>query len=127
MRIVTTLALLGAMALPVAASAQNWRNDDSRSWSEEFDVRLNRIDRRIDRGANNGELTRREVRQLETERDRLVYAARQARADGIVTYRERQALDDRTDRLERQVRVEMADTQEQPRPWANGVDLPWRR
>ncbi|MEP7163221.1 MAG: hypothetical protein ABI741_00930 [Ferruginibacter sp.] len=49
-------------------------------------------EKRIEQGARNGNLTHRETRRLERQQRHIRHERREARADGVVTSRERRAL-----------------------------------
>ena len=77
----------------------NWQNISNRKYQ---------LDRRIDRGERNGQLSRREATRLRHELNALVYLERSYMRGGL-SYRERAELDRRYDRLSMQVRAERRD------------------
>ena len=84
---------------------------DQRNYNRDWRPIQNRIaniDRRIDQGARNGRLTRREAQSLKAE---LSYVARLQRRyqSGGLSYRERQDIDLRLDRVEQRLRYERRD------------------
>lgn len=115
---------LAAAAVAVPASAQvranvyvgtpayghngyDQRNGYNRDWRP-IQQRIANIDRRIDQGARNGRLTRREAQSLRSE---LSYVARLQRRyqSGGLSWRERQDIDVRLDRVEQRLRYERRD------------------
>lgn len=62
--------------------------------------RVDRIERRIDRGIDSGRLTPREVRWLEHQRSRIRMLARELREDGYMSARDCHVLEQRVDDLE---------------------------
>ena len=83
----------------------NWQNISNRKYQ---------LDRRIDRGEHNGQLSRREATRLRYELNALVHLERSYLRGGL-SYRERAELDRRYDRLSMQVRAERRDRDN--RPW----------
>lgn len=77
----------------------NWQNISNRKYQ---------LDRRIDRGERNGQLSRREATRLRYELNALVHLERIFMRGGL-SYRERAELDRRYDRLSMQVRAERRD------------------
>lgn len=115
--LIPALALAAAtVAVPAAASAasatttqyrgggyeQNYRN-----W-QAIAQRKHQLDRRIDVGQRNGQLSRREATRLRAELNQLVRLEYSYQRGGL-SYRERRELDARYDRLSRQVREERRD------------------
>ena len=94
---------LAAITVPVAASAQQ-------GW-QPINQRQVNLDRRIDRGIQNGALNRREAQRLRTEfrqLNQLEYRYR--RTNGLSQF-ERRDLDRRFDALSARVRYERNDRQ----------------
>jgi len=92
-----------ALAFAAPASAQSWQN---------INERQERLDARIDRGVQNGSLTRREATQLRSEFQEIVRIERAYRmSDGLST-RERNDLDRRFDALSARIRVDRNDNQD---------------
>ena len=77
----------------------NWQNISQRKYQ---------LDRRIDRGERNHQLSRREATRLRYELNALVNLERTYMRGGL-SYRERAELDRRYDRLSVQVRIERRD------------------
>jgi hypothetical protein len=77
----------------------NWQNISQRKYQ---------LDRRIDQGERNRQLSRREAGRLRSELNALVYLERSYMRGGL-SYRERAELDRRYDRLSMQVRAERRD------------------
>lgn len=94
---------LATVALPTAASAQaGWQTINQRQAN---------LDRRIDRGVQNGTLNRREAQRLRTDfraLNQLEYRYR--RSNGLSQF-ERRDLDRRFDALSARVRFERNDRQ----------------
>ncbi len=93
------------------------RHDDDRGGRYENDRRGNwqnisqrkyQLDRRIDQGERNRQLSRREATRLRYELNALVNLERNYMRGGL-SYRERAELDRRYDRLSMQVRAERRD------------------
>ncbi len=77
----------------------NWQNISQRKYQ---------LDRRIDQGERNRQLSRREASRLRSELNALVNLERSYMRGGL-SYRERAELDRRYDRLSMQVRAERRD------------------
>lgn len=88
MKIIRRLAVLSAL-LPVLAFAQATPGVDQRQANQ---------DRRIDQGAASGRLTEREENRLERGQQHVQNVEDKAKADGVVTGRERARLDAAQDR-----------------------------
>lgn len=110
------LASVSAVALP--AAAQNYgrghdRNDD-RGYSQNYggwqsiNVRQTNLDRRIDQGVRNGQLSRREATRVRSEFNALLRLEANYRRGGLTAW-ERNDLDRRFDRLSAQIRSERRD------------------
>lgn len=110
---------LAAASVAVPAMAQNYgpqhRDDrgggryeqNHRGW-QPIAQRKYQLDRRIDVGLRNGQLSRREATRLKTELNALVRLEYSYQRGGL-SARERAELDRRYDRLSRQVREERRD------------------
>lgn len=113
--IIPALVLAAAsVAVPATASAQQHRGDrgdryeqNYRGW-QPISQRKYNLDRRIDQGARNGQLSRREATRLRSELNSLVRLEISYQRGGL-SLRERQDLDRRYDRLSQQVRYERRD------------------
>lgn len=113
--LIPTLALVAAsVAVPAAAQSYGYGHDrgdryerNHRAWQPIAQRKYN-LDRRIDVGFRNGQLSRREATRLRYELDRLVRLEYRYQRGGL-TWRERQELDRRYDQLSRQVRYERRD------------------
>jgi hypothetical protein len=107
------LAAAAAVSIPTAASASapQHRGDryerDHRGWQPIAQRKYN-LDRRIDVGLRNGQLSRREALRLKTELNALVRLEYSYQRGGL-SARERAELDRRYDRLSAQVRAERRD------------------
>ena len=84
-----------------------WDNDRGGNW-QNISQRKYQLDRRIDQGERNRQLSRREATRLRYELNALVNLERSYMRGGL-SYRERAELDRRYDRLSMQVRVERRD------------------
>lgn len=119
--LIPVLALVAA-SIAVPAAAQNYgqsyghRPTPSRppvyqsqapSWQAISQRKFN-LERRIDQGERNRSLSRREANRLRSELNSLVRLERDYMRGGL-TARERRDLDQRYDRLSRQVRMERND------------------
>lgn len=107
------LAAAAAVSIPTVASASapQHRGDryerDHRAWQPIAQRKYN-LDRRIDVGLRNGQLSRREAVRLRSELDQLVRLEYRFQRGGL-DWRERQELDRRYDRLAAMVRYERRD------------------
>lgn len=107
--------VLAAASVAVPAAAQSYGHNDRgdryeqnyRGW-QPIAQRKHNLDRRIDVGARNGSLSRREASRLRTELNALVRLEYSYQRGGL-SVRERSDLDRRYDRLSRQVREERRD------------------
>lgn len=104
------IALAAATALTAgAASAQPYygqRHDQGR-WTS-INERQARLDARIDRGIQNGQLNRREAIRLRREFRQIAYLEKRYRSNGLSGW-ERADLDRRFDALSAQIRHERRD------------------
>lgn len=114
------LALAATTALTLsagAAHAQRWVS---------INERQERLDDRIDAGVRSGDLTRTEAMRLRDEFRDIARLEARYRSGGLSGW-ERSDLDQRFDRLSRQIRVQRADAQERGGwrgDWFGGRD--WR-
>jgi hypothetical protein len=72
---------------------------------------VHRGDRRMVSGMRSGQLTAQEMRQINSMKQQLQRQKMMARADGIVTFRERQAIDRSQARLDRFIFMQKNDRQ----------------
>ncbi|WP_284222819.1 hypothetical protein [Brevundimonas denitrificans] len=84
-----------------------YENDRGGNW-QNISQRKYQLDRRIDQGERNRQLSRREATRLRYELNALVNLERNYMRGGL-SYRERAELDRRYDRLSMQVRAERRD------------------
>lgn len=107
---------LAAASVAVPAAAQSYGRDynrgdryehNYRGWQPIAQRKYN-LDQRIHVGLRNGQLSRREATRLRTELNALVRLEYRYQRGGL-SFRERQDLDARYDRLSRQVRMERRD------------------
>ena len=89
------LAAILALAAALPAQADRYRSD--------LYARMQRIEERIEHGLRSGELTHREVRHLDRERNEIHAIFRSFRSDHHLSHRERQILEVRLDRLSAEV------------------------
>ncbi len=107
------LASVSAAALPAAAQNYNNRghnqgyNQNYGGW-QSINVRQTNLDRRIDIGVRNGQLSRREATRLRGEFNALLRLEANYRRGGLTAW-ERSDLDRRFDRLSAQIRDERRD------------------
>ena len=104
------LASVSAAALPAAAQNYNNRpgyNQNYGGW-QSINVRQANLDRRIDVGVRNGQLSRREATRLRGEFNGLLRLEANYRRGGLTAW-ERSDLDRRFDRLSAQIRDERRD------------------
>jgi Ni/Co efflux regulator RcnB len=114
--IVSSLIAASAVALSAgAASAQSWRGDDHGRYEDRgrwvsINERQDRLERRIDRGLQRGDLTRREAFRLRSEMNQVARLEHRYRMNGLSNW-ERADLDRRFDRIAAQIRWERNDGQ----------------
>ena len=107
------VAAVSAAALPAAAQNYNrpgqHQNDDRGygNW-QSINVRQANLDRRIDQGVRNGQLSRREATRVRSEFNALLRLEASYRRGGLTAW-ERSDLDRRFDRLSASVREERRD------------------
>ena len=112
-KVLLSLAAVAAVAAAVPAAAQPYGNAyghrgyDQRAWTP-VEVRLERLQERIQRGVQTGRLTRREAQSLRFEFRDLVQRERVYGRDGL-SWQERADLEARLDRLAARVRWERRD------------------
>ena len=116
--LIPVLALAAAsVAVPAMAQSYGPRHHDDRGGRYEQDrgggwqnisQRKYQLDRRIDQGERNRQLSRREATRLRYELNSLVNLERSYMRGGL-SFRERAELDRRYDRLSMQVRAERRD------------------
>jgi hypothetical protein len=109
--------VVASAAVPAAAQSYGGRDRDYdrgdryeqnyRGW-QPIAQRKHNLDRRIDVGLRNGQLSRREATRLRTELNALVRLEYSYQRGGL-SLRERTELDRRYDRLSAQVRAERRD------------------
>jgi hypothetical protein len=107
------LAAVSAAALPAAAQNHNrpgQHQTDDRAYGnwQSINVRQANLDRRIDQGVRNGQLSRREATRVRSEFNALLRLEANYRRGGLTAW-ERTDLDRRFDRLSAQVRDERRD------------------
>jgi Ni/Co efflux regulator RcnB len=111
MKKLVTLAVIGASAatlMATAASAQPYRGHND--WMS-VNQRQAQLQHRIDRGVAHGDLTRREAYRLQHQMRNLARLEARYRMNGLSSW-ERADLDRRFDRLSAQIRFERHDRQE---------------
>jgi hypothetical protein len=94
------------LAIAVPAAAQNWQN---------INARQERLDERIDRGVQNGSLTRREAVRLRAEFQDIARLEVRYRSSNGLSESERRDLDRRFDALSERIRDERSDRQDRDR------------
>ena len=108
--IVSSLIAASAVALSAgAASAQSWDRHDNGRWMS-ISERTQRLDMRIDRGVDRGDLTRREAFRLRRELNDVARLESRYRSNGLSNW-ERADLDRRFDRVSAQIQFERRDNQ----------------
>ena len=112
--LIPALALAAAsVALPAAAQsyghgpARGGYQQDYRGW-QSINQRQHQLDRRIDVGVRNGQLSRREAVRLRAEFRQIARLEASYRRGGLTAW-ERADLDRRFDRLSAQIRYERRD------------------
>lgn len=99
---IALLALAGATAAQAASD------------SHQVDIRQARQQARIANGVADGSLTRPEARQLQQQQRHIRQAERHAKADGVVTARERQHLARLQHQASRHIQRQKHDAQVRP-------------
>ena len=122
--LMTALMAVAALAAAAPVAAQDYRgegrgydrSDDrvddryGRSWGADLRARYDRIEQRIQRGLRNGALSHREATRLRAHlRDLRQLDRRYRYSDGRLTRWEQNDLEQRAERLQRQVRSERRD------------------
>lgn len=107
------LAAATAAALPAAAQSYGSRghayaNGHAQGYWQPINVRQTNLDRRIDQGLRNGQLSRREAVSLRGQFNSLLRLEANYRRGGLTAW-ERADLDRRFDRLSAQIRIERRD------------------
>ncbi|MFT3856410.1 MAG: hypothetical protein QM742_02470 [Aquabacterium sp.] len=101
-------ALLSALTLCLASAAHAQASSPQH---DRIDRRQQRQEQRIDRGVENGSLTRPEARRLEREQHRIDRAEDRMQADGKVTPAEAARMEARQDHASRHIRHAKHDRQ----------------
>ncbi len=105
------LAAVSAAAMPAAAQSYGrpapHANAGYGNW-QAINVRQANLDRRIDQGVRNGQISRREATSLRGQFSALLRLEASYRRGGLTAW-ERTDLDRRFDRLSAQIRVERRD------------------
>lgn len=104
---IAAVSAVAAAALPAAAMAQSYRPDDRGGWDNGGD-RIERLDRRIDRGLRDGSLSRREAWRLKDDLRETARLQYRYSRDGMNGW-ERADLDRRFDRISAQIHYERQD------------------
>lgn len=107
------LVSVSAAALPAAAQShnrpgQNQAHGQNHAGWQAINLRQTSLDRRIDQGVRNGQLSRREATRLRGEFSSLLRLEAGYRRGGLTAW-ERTDLDRRFDRLSAQIRDERRD------------------
>jgi hypothetical protein len=103
------LAAASAAALPAAAQSYGPRAQiQAQGYWQPINVRQTNLDRRIDQGVRNGQISRREAVRLRSHFNSLLRLEANYRRGGLTAW-ERADLDRRFDRLSAQIRVERRD------------------
>jgi hypothetical protein len=104
MKKTTILAGLGLAAMVMAGTAS--------AGTPRFDARQAHQQQRIGNGVKNGELTAREARRLEAGQVHLNRVENRAKADGVVTARERAHLQHEANQQSRRIHRQKHDAQD---------------
>lgn len=110
----TILTLVAAATLAGTAAPAFAQGPRARDW-QPLSLRENQIERRIDNGMRNGQLTRREARRLHREFNDLLRLEARYERNGL-NFRERADLERRYDILASRVRFEKHDDQTRYHP-----------
>ena len=113
------IAAVTAVAAPAAAQPygqtrhDQGRHEQGRDWNggnDRFSIneRQQNLERRIDRGIRNGDISRREASRLRGESRQIAQLEARYRVNGL-SQRERSDLSRRMDRLDSQIRTERND------------------
>jgi hypothetical protein len=109
MKTFMTLALIGATSALTLSTASVATAQPYGGW-QTINERQARLDRRIENGVRDGDLTRVEARRLRHEFRRIAHLEARYRVDGLSRW-ERADLDRRFDRLSAQIRDQRHDYQ----------------
>lgn len=104
------LAAVSAAALPASAQSYGGPRPHAQAQNnwQPINVRQANLDRRIDQGVRNGQISRREATSLRGQFNSLLRLEASYRRGGLTAW-ERTDLDRRFDRLSAQIRVERRD------------------
>lgn len=100
------LLAVSAMALLAAAGSANAETE-----MPGIDQRQANQERRIDQGIGSGQLNRREANRLEREQSHIDRMENRAKADGVVTNKERARIQHRQNQASRHIAREKHDAQ----------------
>lgn len=101
-KLIAGMLAVSAIAAAAPASAQAWQN---------INQRQAQLDRRIDQGVRNGQLTRNEAAEMRRQFRVIAQLEQRYRRDGLSRW-ERQDLDRRFDHLSSRIRYERRDQQD---------------
>jgi hypothetical protein len=87
---------------------------DFREWRGGIRERIHRAEARIERGIENGSLTRHEARRLHEELNGIFYKIDRMKEDGHLSERERDVINQDLDRLDRDISREKHDGEHRP-------------
>jgi len=99
---IAAVALLASLSLPAFAQVYSTPRIDQRQESQQ---------RRIEQGVRSGQLNHREAARLRAELREIRRMERQASADGRISFRERERIEQAQDQLSRQINRERHDAQ----------------
>jgi len=104
-----TISTVAAAVLAISAFAAAAGTETPR-----IDQRQANQEQRIDKGIASGELTKREARRMDRQQNRIDKAENQAKADGVVSAKERKVLTKAQNRSSRHIHRQKHDAQERP-------------
>jgi hypothetical protein len=104
----TSIATLVIAALPALAFAQS---TPSNTATPGIDKRQAEQQKRIDQGVKSGELTKREAAKLEKGQAKVQRMEDKAKADGVVTAKERKQIQHEQDKQSKRIAHEKHDKQ----------------
>ena len=112
-KLIAPALILAAVSVAAPSFAQSYQRPPVvqhagyGSW-QSINARQSNLDRRIDQGVRNGQLSRREAVRLRAEFNNIARLEARYRRDGLTQW-ERADLDRRFDRLSAQIRYERRD------------------
>jgi hypothetical protein len=115
MKLQHAFAPLALACAVFGASAQMPASPAAPAATPRIDQRQANQDKRIDQGVASGQLTRHETRRLDREQAAIQRTEHRAKADGVVTAKERKHLTKMQNRASKDIAQQKHDRQKKPR------------